>query len=145
MKKKVLYHTEIENTAGIAGKIQALTGGEFKQLTSSPLTDNPGTNPEQLLGGALVTCLNATIEAEEKRRGLQHQSIVRASVDMGRDIKGFQFWIQAQVKIPHVSVKEAQEILAICEQRCPVAKLLAASPNVEVKLVDKFDFKEEAK
>ena len=143
MRKKTLYHTEIENIDGINGSIHTLSGGEFNQLISSPLNDRRGTNPEQLLGGALVTCLNATIEAEEKRRGLPHQSIVRASVDMGRDVQGFQFWIEVQVKIPQVTAKEAQEILAICEQRCPVAKIVAASPNVEVKLVDEFTFEEE--
>lgn len=145
MEKKSLYHTEIENQAGIAGNVRSLVGGEFEQLTSSPLQAVPGTNPEQLLGAALATCLNATLEAEEKRRNLPHQAIVRVAVDMGRDYQGFQFWVRAQVKIPHVERQEAQKILAVCERRCPVAKLLAGSSNVSIELVNEFAFGEEFK
>ncbi|MDN7146220.1 OsmC family protein [Liquorilactobacillus mali] len=138
MKQKSLYHTEIENKAGISGHVRSLTGGEFNQLTSSPLKAVPGTNPEQLLGAALATCLNATLEAEEKRRNLSHQAVVRVAVDMGRDYQGFQFWLHAQVKLPQVEHQEAQEILEICERRCPVAKLLINNQNVKIELVDEF-------
>ncbi|KRN29104.1 OsmC Ohr family protein [Liquorilactobacillus mali] len=105
----------------------------------------PGTNPEQLLGAALATCLNATLEAEEKRRNLSHQAVVRVAVDMGRDYQGFQFWLRAQVRLPQVNRQETQEILAICEQRCPVAKLLISNSNVSVELVDEFGFEGEFK
>ncbi len=145
MERKSLYHTEIENKAGIAGHVRSLTGGEFNQLTSSPLKAVAGTNPEQLLGAALATCLNATLEAEEKRRNLSHQAVVRVAVDMGRDYQGFQFWLRAQVRLPQVNRQEAQEILAICEQRCPVAKLLVSNSNVSVELVDEFGFEGEFK
>lgn len=145
MKKISLYHTEIENKDGISGHVRSLTDDAFNQLTSSPLKSVPGTNPEQLLGAALATCLNATLEAEEKRRNLPHQAIVRVAVDMGRDYQGFQFWLRVQVKLPQVDQQEAQEILAICEQRCPVAKLLAKSQNVKIELVNEFGFKEEFK
>ncbi|KRL41665.1 OsmC family protein [Liquorilactobacillus nagelii] len=145
MEKKSLYHTEIENRAGLNGYVRSLNGGKFEQLTSSPLKTVPGSNPEQLIGAALATCLNATLEAEEKRRGLSHQAVVRVAIDLGRDYQGFQFWLRAQVKLPQVERQTAQEMLAICERRCPVAKLLASSPNVTVELVDDFSLGEAIK
>ena len=138
MEKKVLYSTTIENAVGIKGEIKSLTG-DFKAEVSSPTKPEPGTNPEQLIGSALATCLNATLEAEEKRRGLEHKSVVRVKVEMGYDTPGYQFWLTAMVKIPQVDHEEAEEILKVCERRCPVAKLLYGSQNVVVKLVDEFE------
>lgn len=140
MAEKVLYQTVVENKEGIQGHAKVITGDDLDVLTSNPVHDTPGTNPEQLIGLALATCLNATIEAEEKRRGLSHQSVVRVGIKMGFDNPGFQFWLDAQVKIPQVSHDEAVTILEKCEKRCPVAKLLQNSDNVKVHLVDDFDF-----
>ena len=143
MAEKALYQTVVENAAGISGHAKVIQGGTLDVLTSNPIHDNPGTNPEQLIGVALATCLNATIEAEEKRRQLPHKSIVRVGVQMGFDNPGFQFWLDAQVKIPQVSHDEAVAILKKAESRCPVAKLLKNSENVTVHLVDHFNFNEE--
>lgn len=140
MADKILYQTVVENTEGIHGHAKVISGGDSDILTSNPIQDTPGTNPEQLIGLALATCLNATIEAEEKRRYLPHKSSVRVGIKMGFDDPGFQFWLDAQVKIPQVDHKEAEEILAKCEKRCPVAKLLQNSDNVKVHLVDEFNF-----
>ena len=112
MADKVLYQTIVENSAGIEGHAKVISGGDLDVLTSNPVHDTPGTNPEQLIGLALATCLNATIEAEEKRRSLPHKSAVRVGIKMGFDNPGFQFWLDAQVRIPQVSREEAMAILA---------------------------------
>lgn len=142
MTEKILYQTVVENDAGINGHAKVIQGGDLDVLTSNPVHDNPGTNPEQLIGLALATCLNATIEAEEKRRGLAHQSVVRVGIKMRFDNPGFQFWLDAQVRIPQVEHDEAVAILKKAETRCPVAKLLQNSDNVSVHLVDHFNFNE---
>lgn len=142
MADKILYQTVVENDAGIHGQAKVISGGDLSVLTGNPVQHEPGTNPEQLIGLALATCLNATIEAEEKRRGLSHQSVVRVGITMGFDDPGFQFWLDAQVKIPEVSADEGEKILQKAETRCPVAKLLQGNQNVTVHLVDDFDFSE---
>lgn len=143
MTEKILYQIVVENSEGINGHAKVIQGGDLDVLTSNPVHDTPGTNPEQLIGLALATCLNATIEAEEKRRNLPHKSVVRVGIKMGFDDPGFQFWLDAQVKIPQVEPQEAEEILTKCERRCPVAKLLQNSDNVKVHLVNEFNFNEE--
>jgi len=140
MTRERLYHTEVENVTGLAGHVKTVTSDDLDVLTSGPLNDEPGTNPEQLLAASFATCLNATIEAEEKRRQLRHESVVRVGVDMGYDTKGFQFFVQAQVIIPHVSQQEATDMLDIVAQRCPVSKLLVSNDNVNIVLVDEFSF-----
>ena len=58
---KSLYHTEVINDKGVNGTVY-VKGGE-SLLTSDPLKDSPGFNPEQLFGLSWATCLNATLEA----------------------------------------------------------------------------------
>ena len=134
MEFKSIYQTTVENDMGILGE----TKGDLVIRTSSPLSADPGTNPEQLVGLAYATCLNATIEAEEARRDLVHNSKVRVQVDLGKDVEGYQFKLLVMVRIPEVNRTVAEEIFAIAKRRCPMDKLLGQHPNVTVKLVDQF-------
>ncbi|WP_461240539.1 OsmC family protein [Paucilactobacillus sp. N302-9] len=137
---KVLYHTEVENDAGLPG-VSYVGNQEGMSLgVSSPLKPDAGTNPEQLVGLALATCLNATLQALEKREGLEHKSKVRVGIDMMHDTHGYQFKLDAQVLIPDQTPENAQRMLDIAETRCPVAKLLHGSDNVNVHIVDEFKF-----
>ena len=143
MSEKALYHTVVENRVGIHGPVKVVSGGNLQLTTANPISADPGTNPEQMIGLALATSLNATIEADEHRRGLKHESSVQVGITMLTDDPGFQFKLDAQVIIPQVDRQTAHAMLARAEKRCPVAKLLQDSSNVTVHLVDHFDFTNE--
>ncbi|MBK0348289.1 OsmC family protein [Aerococcaceae bacterium zg-ZJ1578] len=136
MTYQSLYHTEVINQDGIEGVSYVNEPGGLTVSVSSPMKSIPGTNPEQLLGLALATCLNATIEAEEKRRGYEHQAVVRVAIDLAQDNPGYQFFVVANVEIPHVDKAEAASILETSLTRCPVVKLLKGSSNVKIQLVN---------
>lgn len=131
-----LYRTVANNDDGLNSRSYVPEG--LNVPTSSPFAATPEANPEQFLGLALSTCLNATLEAIEKMRHLPHTSQVHTIVEYARDTRGFQFYVTAQVRIPGVDHKTALEMTDLAERRCPVAKLLQGSPNVTVELVDQF-------
>lgn len=131
----ILYTTKAVNVDGIEG--QAYVEDGLKVTVSSPLKPVAGTNPEQLIGLALSTCLNATLEAIEKEHAQTHQSRVETTVRMSRDRFGYQFFLDAEVTIPEVDTQTAAHWLAIAETRCPVAKLVGASANVQIHLAEK--------
>lgn len=137
---KVLYHAEMVNKEGLPGRSYVKGQGELNVPVSSPLKPQQGANPEQFVGLALATCLNATLQAIEKQRGFEHKSQVQVGVDMMYDTHGYQFMVDGQVLIPDQPRKIAEEMLAEAETRCPVAKLLQGSANVHVHVVDVFDF-----
>lgn len=127
-----LYRTQAVNQDGLQGRAYVPDGLSVE--IASPLSKTVGTNPEQLLGLALSTCLNATLEAIEKEHDFPHQSQVVTTVEMARDRFGYQFRLDAQVTIPEVDTTTAERWLALAEQRCPVAKLIGASANVRIHL-----------
>lgn len=131
-----LYRTVAINDDGLES--HSYVPGGLDVLTSTPLNDQPGANPEQFIGLALSTCLNATLEAIEKRRDLPHTSQVHTIVEMARDQRGFQFYLTAQIRLPGVDQETAEAMVDLAERRCPVAKLLGGSENVQVELVKEF-------
>lgn len=128
----ILYTTQAVNQDGIQGTAYVPDGLQVK--VSSPLKPVAGSNPEQLIGLALSTCLNATLEAIEGEHDQPHQSTVVTTVKMSRDRFGYQFFVDALVTIPEVDQATAAHWLAIAETRCPVAKLLGGSANVTIHL-----------
>lgn len=135
MDRLSLYHTEVINKDGLTGYSYVNEPDGLSVKVASPIANTQGTNPEQLLGLSLATCLNATIEAEERRRGFVHQSVVMVEVDLSHDTVGYQFFVNVKISIPHVTNEEAQDILTIAKQRCPMVKLLANAQNVRYQLV----------
>lgn len=135
MPQDLLYVTKILNQSGIEGKSYVIEPTPWEVEVSSPLSSQSGTNPEQLLGLALATCLNATIEAEYKRRGLVHQSSVDVTVALKEDEIGFRFGVLAEVSIKNLSDDEAMEIFEIAKDRCPMHKLLEGNSDYQVRLI----------
>lgn len=131
-KFPILYTTKAINEDGIHGEAYIEDG--LRVPVASPTKSDPGSNPEQLIGLALSTCLNATLEAIEKEHDVPHQSKVVTTVKLSRDRFGYQFFLDAQVTIPEVDLATGTHWLAIAETRCPVAKLLGDNVNVKIHL-----------
>ncbi|NLB99442.1 MAG: OsmC family peroxiredoxin, partial [Lactobacillales bacterium] len=78
MNKDALFHTKVVNDAALEGEAYVVDG--LRVLISDPLSNEPGSNPEELFGLAWSTCLNATIQALLKGRGLDAKSRVEVDV-----------------------------------------------------------------
>lgn len=134
------YHTTAINEVGMEG-ISYIENG-LSYPISSPNNDLPGTNPEQLLGLALSTCLNATLEAIENKNGYAHSSKVRVDVYQANDTKGLKFLVDVTVYIPlteEVGERNAEAMFKLAESRCPAAKLVGGNEGVNFQLVHKWD------
>ncbi|MFB9768888.1 OsmC family protein [Lactiplantibacillus modestisalitolerans] len=128
----ILYTTQAVNEDGLTGHAYVPNGLDVP--ISGPLSPAKGANPEQFIGLALSTCLNATLEAIEKEHDQPHQSKVVTTVKMSRDRFGYQFFLDAAVTIPEVDAETGRHWIELAETRCPVAKLLGGSANVKIHL-----------
>ena len=137
--RKPLFHAEIVNETGVNGQAFVKNGGLSVKL-SSPLSDEEGTNPEELLGLSFSTCLNATIQSLLRARGKENKSRVEVHVDYMREPNGIGFFfnVEAFAKIEGLPFEESEKIVEEAENRCPVSKLLAGSQTVSVTAVEQF-------
>ena len=126
------YRTEAVNRDGGDGVAQVRGG--LAVTVSSPLNpdrDPSGTNPEQLLGLAWATCLNATAQAIVARRA---RTAVRVEVELhdAATGTGFEFHVDAFISVEGASVEETQRVRDAAHARCPVSKLIGGAATVAV-------------
>mgnify|MGYP001382268928 CR=1 FL=1 len=131
-----LYTTTAINDEGLEG--HAYIPGGLKVQTSSPMNDHPGTNPEQLLGLSLSTCLEATLEAVEKEHGLPHTGAVRVKVALIGTRAEYQLLVHAQVMAKRVDFDPAKPFTGEIENRRPVSKLRNKRGNYTIETVKYF-------
>lgn len=125
------YASELINEDGVNGVSYSLDG--YQVTVSSPLNDQPGTNPEQLIGLAWVTCLNATLKAILKEQNINRKTRVRVIVSlMDEPHGGYYFTLFGYGSIEGFSIDETKNILEHAHKRCPISKLIQANPHVSL-------------
>lgn len=132
--KTALYTTETYNEEGLEG--HAFVPEGLNLQTSSPMNDHPGTNPEQLLGMSLSTCLVATMQAVEHEHQLEHHAKVRTKIAYIGERAHYEFLVHAQICVPGVDLTTAAKLVAEVEKRCCVSQLLSGSPNYSIEAVE---------
>ncbi|MDT2010944.1 OsmC family protein [Carnobacterium divergens] len=130
--EKSIYQTTAINETGVAG-VAYIEGSEgWKVNVSSPVSKEPGTNPEELLALAYSTCLNATVETILKEQQQPKKSSVKVTIALIPETIGYHFNVTAKVFIESLSQPEIQEIVELANQRCPISKLMKGSQTVTV-------------
>lgn len=127
-----IYSTTVTNDGGTAGWVRVSDGPQVQ--TGPPSDPSQGVNPEQFLGMAWSTCLNATVEAVLRDRGVLGadgapvRSRVSVQVSLIREPGGeYAFVPEATVSVEEsagLSEGELQDVAQAAHARCPVSKLL---------------------
>lgn len=127
-----IYSTTVTNDGGTAGWVRVSDGPQVQ--TGPPSDPSQGVNPEQFLGMAWSTCLNATVEAVLRDRGVLGEdgapvrSCVSVQVSLIREPGGeYAFVPEATVSVEEsagLSEGELQDVAQAAHARCPVSKLL---------------------
>ncbi|WP_205617857.1 OsmC family protein [Atopococcus tabaci] len=139
--EKNLYETTAVNEDGVSGVAYIDRKDGLRVIVSSPTSEEPGTNPEELLGLSLSTCFNATIQSLLKARGMDRRSKVIVPIQLKREPSGVGYYFDVEIvaSIEGLPIEEAEKIAASAEKRCPVSKLLQGSENVRLTTVPYLD------
>ena len=112
--------------------------GKFSFATR--MGDEPGTNPEELLGASLAGCYSMALNAALEKEGKPARNVKsEARVFLGKDDSGFKInRIDLLVQAPVDGIEDAefQEIAENTKKGCPISKALAATNiTLDAKLV----------
>jgi osmotically inducible protein OsmC len=123
------------------GKI-ALGSGLFEGAFSfaTRMGDEPGTNPEELLGASLAGCYAMALNATLEREGKPAKSVwAEAKVHLGKDDSGFVIKgidLEAKAEVEGIDESAFLEIAEKVKQSCPISKALAATKiTLDAKLI----------
>lgn len=100
--------------------------------------DEPGTNPEELIGAAHAGCFSMAFSLELGNAGYTADSIdTKAKVTLDKDGDGFsitKIHLDMNARIPGIDDAEFQEIANGAKEGCPVSKVLNAEITLDAKL-----------
>jgi len=120
----------------------ALGSGAFEGAFSfnTRMGDEPGTNPEELIGAALAGCFTMALNAGLEKAGFKTNGVkTDAKVHFGKDDSGFVITsIELATEADVVDIDEAkfQEIAAATKKGCPVSRALTGTEIIlDAKLV----------
>lgn len=138
MKKDYLYETIAVNKDGVNGETYINKENGLSVKVSSPLNNQIGTNPEELLGLSLSTCFNSTIKAILKEKKLVNKSRVEVKVQLKKELEGmgFLFDVLILAAIDDLNPEVIEDIVLAASLRCPVYKLIKESDTVSVHIID---------
>jgi osmotically inducible protein OsmC len=116
-----------------SGKVKLGSGlfeGAFSFATR--MGDEPGTNPEELLGASLAGCYSMALNAALEKEGKPAKSVkTEALVHFGKDDAGFKIGridLSVQAEVDAIDDAEFQTIAENTKKTCPISKALAAVP-----------------
>ena len=119
------------------GKI-ALGSGMFEGAFSfaTRMGDDPGTNPEELLGASLAGCYAMALNATLEKKGTPAKSVkAEAKVYLGKDEAGFKINridLETVADVPGISAEDFAAVAEEVKGGCPISRALAAT-NITLK------------
>lgn len=111
------------------GKMTAGSGVfEVAYSFSTRFEDEPGSNPEELIGAALAGCFSMFLSAQLTENGHPPERVeTKARVHLGSDDLGpaiTKIELSNETTAPGVDEKTFNELAEISKQRCPISKAL---------------------
>jgi lipoyl-dependent peroxiredoxin len=115
--------------------------GEVSGVFAFPtrFEDQPGTNPEELMGAALASCFSMALAGDLGRAGHAPEALrTVAMVHLDKAEGGFAITgidLDAEATVPGIDSAELDSIAQSTKERCPVGTALAAVPiTLRIKL-----------
>lgn len=124
-----------------SGNGQMSFGGRFEQPFSfaSRFENGNGSNPEELIGGALAGCFSMALSGGLTKAGFSPKRIQsEADVYIEKAGEGFKITkiaLRTEAEIPGIDKAKFLEIAEATKKGCPVSQALAATPiELDAKL-----------
>lgn len=130
-----LYETRAINQDGVNGETVLMDGKHYP--VSSPLSSEPGTNPEELVALAMSTCFNATVKAilKEQEKSVESKTETIVQLHKEESSVGFFFDVKVLLAVESYELSQTEELLKAAIKRCPVSKLVSNSTTVNFQAV----------
>jgi osmotically inducible protein OsmC len=105
---------------------------------STRFEDQPGTNPEELIGAALASCFSMALAGDLERAGHAPESVrTVARVQLDKDEQGFAITgvdLDAEATVATIEAGDLDSIAQVTKSNCPVGKALAVPITLRTRL-----------
>lgn len=134
--EKVLYTAITNTTGGRTGRSKS-SDGELDIILSSPGSNRPGTNPEQLLAAGWSACFigamgKAAINLDVK---LPAEHYVNTEIDLVLTENGYELKARLNISLPGIDQDVAQKVIEGAALTCPYSKAIKGNVKTEYNLI----------
>jgi osmotically inducible protein OsmC len=106
---------------------------------ASRFEGKPGTNPEELIGGAHAGCFTMALSLILEQAGFKAEEMnTKAEITLAKQGDGFAITksqLTLRAKIPGIDDAKFQELAGMAEKGCPVSKVLNCEIVLDAALV----------
>jgi len=106
---------------------------------ASRFEGKPGTNPEELIGGAHAGCFTMALSLILEQAGFKAEEMnTKAEITLAKQGDGFAITksqLTLRAKIPGIDNAKFQELAGMAEKGCPVSKVLNCEIALDAALV----------
>jgi osmotically inducible protein OsmC len=106
---------------------------------ASRFEGKPGTNPEELIGGAHAGCFTMALSLILGEAGFTAEQMdTKAEITLAKDGDGFSITkshLILTAKIPGITAEKFKELTGMAEKGCPVSKVLKCEISLDASLV----------
>lgn len=107
---------------------------------ASRFEGKPGTNPEELIGGAHAGCFTMALSLILGNANMRAEHMeTTAEVTLDKEGEGFAITavhLTLRAKVPGATPEKFAELAGMAKAGCPVSKLLKAEITLDAQLVD---------
>ena len=136
MSAKRLYTAQVHTVGGREGAAKS-SDNQLDVNLSTPGTNRPGTNPEQLFAAGWSACFEGALAHVAGQAGIQlpADTAIDAEVDLNLDeTAGFFLTARLNVFLPGLADDVAQELVDRAHETCPYSKMARGGIDASVKL-----------
>ena len=136
INEKVLYTGVTHTTGGRTGQSKS-SDGELDIILSSPGSNRPGTNPEQLFAAGWSACFIGAMgkAASTLKVKLPADLYVNTEIDLVLGEDGYSLQARLNVSLPGISNELAKKIIETAHQTCPYSKATRGNIKVTTNLI----------
>jgi len=121
---------------GGAGAMKPATAAEVPFSAGSRFEDQPGSNPEEMIGAALAGCFSMALAVGLEKGGATPKAIrTSAEVTLEKRDDGFTITgihLDTEVEADGIGEDAFQEVATKTKSSCPVSKALAAVDTISL-------------
>ena len=136
MPARTIYTAHVHTVGGREGAAKS-SDGQLDIKLSSPGTNRPGTNPEQLFAAGWSACFEGALALVAKQAGvaLPAETAIDAEVHLhSSETEGYFLTACLNVTIPGVADDLAHELIERAHETCPYSKMVRSGIDATVAL-----------
>lgn len=133
---KTIYTAHVHTVGGREGAAKS-SDNQLDVKLSTPGTNRPGTNPEQLFAAGWSACFEGALGFAAKQAGIElpSETAVDAEVHLHLDeVEGYSLTARLNVSIPGIPEDVAQALIERAHETCPYSKMTRSGIDASVTL-----------